>query len=134
MKKLVSAFLIAIVSVLICVLSLSYVNTVAQHAEDSLKNIQSLVSNFQYNSALREITELNKYWEDNQDLLSVILHHEILEEIEENLSIIKSSLEYLNNNNSNNIVDINFWLESARSLIKINNLKNTEEPNIANIF
>ena len=134
MKKLVSAFLIAIVSVLVCVLSLSYVNTVAQHAEDSLKNIQSLVSNFQYNSALREITELNKYWEDNQDLLSVILHHEILEEIEENLNIIKSSLEYLNNNNSNNIVDINFWLESARSLIKINNLKNTEEPNIANIF
>ena len=90
MKKLVSAFLIAIVSVLVCVLSLSYVNTVAQHAEDSLKNIQSLVSNFQYNSALREITELNKYWEDNQDLLSVILHHEILEEIEENLNIIKS--------------------------------------------
>jgi len=134
MKKLISAFLIAIVSVLVCVLSLSYVNTVAQHAENSLKNIQSLVSNFQYNSALREITELNKYWEDNQDLLSVILHHEILEEIEENLSIIKSSLEYLNNNNSNNIVDINFWLESARSLIKINNLKNTEEPNIANIF
>ena len=134
MKKLVSAFLIAIVSVLVCVLSLSYVNTVAQHAEDSLKNIQSLVSNFQYNSALREITELNKYWEDNKDLLSVILHHEILEEIEENLNIIKSSLEYLNNNNSNNIVDINFWLESARSLIKINNLKNTEEPNIANIF
>ena len=134
MKKLVSAFLIAIVSVLICVLSLSYVNTVAQHSEDSLKNIQNLVSNFQYNSALREITELNKYWEDNQDLLSVILHHETLEEIEENLNIIKYSLEYLNNNDSNNIVNINFWLESARSLIKINNLKNTEEPSVANIF
>ena len=129
MKKLILTSVIAIVSVLICVLSLSYVNTVAQYSENSLKNIQTLVSNSQYKSALQEITELNKYWNDNQDLLSVILHHEILEEIEESLSLIKSSLEYPDNSNN-----INFWLESARSLIKINNLKNTEEPSLANIF
>ena len=129
MKKLILTSVIAIVSVLICVLSLSYVNTVAQYSENSLKNIQTLVSNSQYKSALQEITELNKYWQDNQDLLSVILHHEILEEIEESLSLIKSSLEYPDNSDN-----INFWLESARSLIKINNLKNTEEPSLANIF
>ena len=129
MKKLILTSVIAIVSVLICVLSLSYVNTVAQYSENSLKNIQTLVSNSQYKSALQEITELNKYWNDSQDLLSVILHHEILEEIEESLSLIKSSLEYPDNSDN-----INFWLESARSLIKINNLKNTEEPNLANIF
>ena len=129
MKKLILTSVIAIVSVLICVLSLSYVNTVAQYSENSLKNIQTLVSNSQYKSALQEITELNKSWHDNQDLLSVILHHEILEEIEESLSLIKSSLEYPDNSDN-----INFWLESARSLIKINNLKNTEEPSLANIF
>ena len=125
MKKLILTSVIAIVSVLICVLSLSYVNTVAQYSENSLKNIQTLVSNSQYKSALQEITELNKYWQDNQDLLSVILHHEILEEIEESLSLIKSSLEYPDNSDN-----INFWLESARSLIKINKYSYTKNKTI----
>ena len=41
MKKLILTSVIAIVSVLICVLSLSYVNTVAQYSENSLKNVQT---------------------------------------------------------------------------------------------
>ena len=45
--------------------------------------------------------------------------YEILEEIEESLGFIKSSLEHPDENATN------FWLDTARSLVQIINLKNT---------
>lgn len=128
MKKLILTSVLTIISIIICVLSLSYVNTISQNTENYINNIQTLVSSQQYKSAITEINNLNKYWHDNQNILSMILDHEILEEIEESLGLIKSSLEHPDEN------DTNFWLETARSLVKINNLKNTEEPSLANIL
>jgi len=128
MKKLILTSFIAILSILVCVFSFSYVDSIGQQAETSVNKIQTLMLDNKYNSALEEANTLCEFWENNHDILSMILHHEMLEEIEESLSVIKSSLEHPDEEN------VNFWLESTRSLEKIKNLKDTEEPSFANVL
>lgn len=128
MKKLILTSFIAILSILVCVFSLRYVSLIGQQAEESVGKIQTLISENQYNSALEEANTLCEFWENNHDILSMILHHEMLEEIEESIVVIKSSLEHPDEEN------VNFWLETTRSLEKIKNLKDTEEPSFANVF
>lgn len=128
MKKLILTSFIAILSILVCVFSFSYVDSIGQQAETSVNKIQTLMLNNKHTSALEEANTLCEFWENNHDILSMILHHEMLEEIEESLSVIKSSLEHPDEEN------VNFWLESTRSLEKIKNLKDTEEPSLANVL
>ena len=99
-----------------------------QQAEESVTKIQTLMTQNQYNSALEETNSLYEFLENNYCILSMILHHEMLEEIQESVAVIKASLEHPDEE------DVNFWLETSRSLEKIKNLKETEEPSFANVF
>ncbi len=128
MKKLILTSFIAVLSIIFCIFSLWYVSSVGQHAEESVSKIQMHVLESQYNSALKEASILCEFWKNNHDFLSMILHHEMLEEIEESIAVIKSSLEHPDEEN------INFWLEATRSLEKVKNLKDTEVPSFANVF
>lgn len=128
MKKVVISIGIAILSVAICLISMFYVDSTAKTAEKYIDQIQTSISNQQYNTALVKTNELNKFWNDNHTMMSIILHHERIEEIEESIAVIKSSLEHPAEE------DTDFWLEINRSMTKIKNLKDTEKPSLANIL
>ena len=128
MKKVVISIGIALLSIIICLVSMFYVDSTAKTAEKYVDQIQNSISNQQYNTALVKTNELNKFWNDNHTMLSIILHHERLEEIEESIALIKSFLEHPAEE------DIDFWLEITRSMTKIKNLKDTEKPSLGNIM
>ncbi len=128
MKRLILTSVIAILSIVFCAFSLWYVSSIGQQAEESVNKIQTLMTKNQYNSALEETNSLYEFLENNYCMLSMILHHEMLEEIQESVAVIKASLEHPDEE------DVNFWLETSRSLEKIKNLKETEEPSFANVF
>lgn len=128
MKRLILTSVIAILSIVFCTFSLWYVSSIGQQAEESVNKIQTLMTKNQYNSALEETNSLYEFLENNYCMLSMILHHEMLEEIQESVAVIKASLEHPDEE------DVNFWLETSRSLEKIKNLKETEEPSFANVF
>lgn len=128
MKKVVISIGIAFLSIIICLISMFYVDSTAKKAENYVDQIQTSISNQQYNIALDETNELNKFWNDNHTMLSIILHHERIEEIEESIALIKSFLEHPSEENTD------CWLEITRSMTKIKNLKDTEKPSLGNIM
>lgn len=105
-----------------------YVNSTATKAGEYIDQIQTCISNQQYQLALSKTNELNKFWNTSYIILSIILHHERLEEIEESIAVIKSFLEHPTEE------DTDCWLEITRSITKIKNLKDTEKPSLSNIM
>ena len=128
MKKVVISIIIAILSIAICLVSMFYVDSTAKNAEKYIDQIQTCISNQQYKLALSKTDEFERFWNDNQTMLSIILHHERLEEIEESIAIIKSFLQHPTEE------DTDCWLEITRSMTKIKNLKDTEKPSLGNIM
>ncbi len=128
MKKFIITIILALLSVAVCVLCATYVDKVACKAKDYVEQIELSVTNQQYRSALGQTNELSNFWEDNHDKLSMILHHEMLEDIEESIALMKASLEHPEEDNSN------FWQQATSSLTKIKNLQDTEFPSLANIL
>ena len=128
MKKLILTVIIAIISVAICVICIIYINSVATKAENYVNEIQTCVVKGNHKAAIKEVNSLKKFWEANHDILSTILHHEMLEEIEESIEVLETSLAHEDETNAD------FWLEATRSLIKIKNLKEAEIPSLANIL
>lgn len=128
MKKVVISTGIAFLSIIICLISMFYVESASKNAEKYIDQIQTCISNQQYQLALSKTNELNKFWNDNHTMLSIILHHEQLEEIEESIAVIKSFLEHPAEE------DTECWLEITRSMTKIKNLKDTEKPSLGNIM
>ncbi len=129
MKKIFSTVFLAALAIIICCLCLFYVVAVSDKAKDSVEKIQLNVINMQYKAAREETENLNKFLESNHTMLSAILHHNILEEIEESIALLKTSLENISDEEQ-----ANFWLESMRSLSRIKNLRDTEIPSIGNIL
>ncbi len=128
MNKLGITSFIAVISVTICIVCIIYINSVSDKAEVYINEIQSCVVKNENKQALKEALSLKKFWESNHGILSTILHHEMLEEIEESIEVIEYSLQHQDEKN------IDFWLETARSLSKIKNLKHSEIPSLANIL
>lgn len=129
MKKLVSTLILAVLSVIVCCFCLFYVVAVSDKAKDSVEKIQSHVLNKEYEDAQKETKNLNEFWKNNHTMLSTIVHHSILEETEESIELLETSLENIEEED-----EIDFWFESTRSLSRIKNLRDVEIPSIANIL
>ena len=61
-------------------------------------------------------------------LLYIMIHHELLDEIEEPIKLINTNLK----NSPDELCD--FWLESEKASYRLNNLKKVELPLIENIL
>lgn len=129
MKKLIWTSILSGLAVILCVLCMFYVMTVSDKATASVKNIQNSFSNSQFNAAEAEIEELDEFWENNHTMLSIIIHHDMLEEIEESISLIKSTVKTSEDSN-----DPDFWLESSSALVELKNLREVEIPTLGNIL
>lgn len=129
MKKMLWTSLLAALAVIVCCLCLFYVISVSDTAKDSVDKIQFDVSNMDYESARAETEQLNEFLESQHTMLSTIVHHSILEEIEESIAVLKASLKDINEGE-----EADFETECARSLARIKNLRDVEVPSIANIL
>ena len=129
MKKLIWTSILSGVAVIICVICMFYVMIVSDKAVASVKNIQNSFSAAQFNAAEAEIEELDEFWESNHTMLSIIIHHDILEEIEESIGLRKSTIKTSEDSN-----DPDFWLESSSALVELKNLREVEIPTLGNIL
>ncbi len=129
MKKLIWTSILSGLAVIICVLCMFYVMIVSDKAAASVKNIQNSFSTSQFNAAEAEVEELDEFWENNHTMLSIIIHHDILEEIEESISLIKSTIKTTDDSN-----DPDFWMESSSALVELKNLREVEIPTLGNIL
>ncbi len=128
MKKIWATIIITFLTISTCCFFLCYVINVSDQAAAAVTKIQKNVSSGQYESAQKETEKLDEYWKSQHTMLSIILHHEILEEIEESIALINTSLQQP----EEEIAE--FWFESTRTLVKIANLRDLEIPNVANIL
>lgn len=129
MKKLIWTSILSGFAVVLCVLCMFYVMTVSDKAATSVKNIQNSFSNSQFKAAEAEVEELDEFWKSNHTMLSIIIHHDMLEEIEESISLIKSTVKTSEDSN-----DPDFWLESSSALVELKNLREVEIPTLGNIL
>lgn len=129
MKKLIWTSILSGLAIILCVLCMFYVMAVSDKAANSIKNIQNSFSNSQFNAAEAEIEELDEFWENNHTMLSIIIHHDMLEEIEESIGLIKSAVKTSEDSN-----DPDFWMESSSALVELKNLREVEIPTLGNIL
>jgi K+-transporting ATPase A subunit len=129
MKKLLAASILAVLSVIVCCFCLFYVISVSDKTKDSVEKIQTDVSNMDYDAARAETEQLDEFWEYHHTMLSTVVHHGILEQIEESIALIKTSLEDISQEEQED-----FQIECARSLSRIKNLRDVEVPSIGNVF
>ncbi len=128
MKRLIWVLVLAFISAGVCVSSLLYVVKTSDEAGKYVSQIKTLTNNGKYENAKIKALELSRFWENNNTMLSIILHHKILEEIEESIKLIATALENTPESESE------AKLEITKAEIKINNLRQVEIPTISNII
>lgn len=129
MKKVLWAGILAVFSVISCIFFMFYIINVSDKTVDSIKSIQQDFSTSNFKSAHKKAEELNDYWEENQHILSIMVHHEMLEEIEQCIALIKTSIDI-----SQEPKNDNFWIESNKATIYLENLREVEIPTLGNIL
>lgn len=129
MKKVIWATILAAFSVISCVLLMFYIINVSDKAIGAVQNIQQDFSISNFKSASKKADDLNNFWEENQNLMSIVVHHEMLEEIEQSIALIKTSID-----TSKDSKNDNFWMESNKAVIYLKNLREVEIPTLGNIL
>ena len=129
MKKVIWATILATFSVISCVLLMFYIINVSDKAIGAVQNIQQDFSISNFKSASKKADDLNNFWEENQNLMSIVVHHEMLEEIEQSIALIKTSID-----TSKDSKNDNFWMESNKAVIYLKNLREVEIPTLGNIL
>ena len=128
MKKMRNVWFLIAIILSVCGFCLYYTLDVSAKTTEKIKNIQSDVIYGKKQIAKNKTIDLDQYWEQNQFFLSMLVHHENLEKIEDSIKIMSVSL--------NNIPDdeSDFWVSSTNALSSLENLKNIEAPSIENIL
>ncbi|MBQ6143771.1 MAG: DUF4363 family protein [Clostridia bacterium] len=129
MKKVLWAGILAVFSVISCIFLMFYIINISDKTVDSIKSIQQDFSTSNFKSAHKKAEKLNDYWEENQHILSIMVHHEMLEEIEQSITLIKTSIDI-----SQDPKNDNFWIESNKATIYLENLREVEIPTLGNIL
>lgn len=129
MKKVIWATVLLIAPVAICVLSLFYVMKVSNESREYVEILQNSVKNSEFEKAKTEIDNFEDYWEDQYELLSIIINHNIIQEIDESIFLLKASIKDISEDEK-----VDFELESARAILRIRNLYEMELPSVYNIF
>ena len=87
---------------------------------DSLSANIAIVENISTNEIIESINEIDKFWEQKERLLSIIMNHNDLNRIGEQ---IKKVIVYINQNDKKNceyeLITLQFYMESYKSVIDI---------------
>lgn len=126
MKKGWGALALILIVLALCAFDMFYVMATSDRAIQKIHEMQEVYSEKNYEKATKISEELENFWENNSTLLTMLIHNTEVENVKLTISLVKTSLE--------NESEPDFWLESSRALIYIQNLHKTEVPSLGNIF
>ncbi len=108
------------------VYSFFYVVKTTDKVSDTIVSLQKHVVSGDYSKVSDESKNLDDMWRKSHHILEIFIHHEALENVDQSLSIISTSID-------KECWD-DFWSESARAKSQIENLHDSENPSIGNIL
>lgn len=128
MKKIRYVTILFLASLSLCVFCLYYTSEVCANTKNQIEEIRSMVISGRKNHTKESINALNEYWQKNQFLLSMIIHHSELSEIEKSIKLMRTNII------TNPEDDSDFWTNSTIALTETENLEKVEIPSIENIL
>ena len=126
MKRIVTASSILIIVIGICIGELFLLKNTVSNFKNDINAVVDLVKSEELDRAIDETNILIDKWNKKHSLISTFIDHEPLKEIEIAFSSMKAELE------QEELEE--FFIESERSLIYLENLNVTEQPLLGNIL
>ena len=124
MKKAISVLAVTIVLIAMIVWAQVVAERTLENTAkkiDALSESISLTENIATNQIVSQANELDKFWEQKERILSLIINHNDLNRIGEQ---IKKIVVYINQNDKKNceyeLVTLQFYMQSYQSVIDIN--------------
>lgn len=128
MKKIRYVVILILSSITLCCLCLYHTSQVCENMKNQIEEIRSMVLSGRKNYAKESINNLDEYWQKNQFLLSMIIHHRELSEIEKSIKLMQTNII------TNPDDDSGFWESSTVALTETENLEKIEIPSAENIL
>lgn len=128
MKKIRYVIVLLLASLALCGFCLYYTSEVCANTKNQIEEVRSMVISGRKNHAKEKINALDKYWGKHQFLLSMVIHHSKLSEIEKSIKLMQINII------TNPEDDSDFWTNSAIALAETENLEKIEIPSIENII
>ena len=125
-KRLFISIGLFLFSIAVGLCSFFYVVKTTDKVSDTIISVQNQVSAGKYSEASDEAKNLDISWKNAHHILEIFIHHEALENIDQSLSVISTSIDKRQWDD--------FWTESARVTTQIENLHDSENPSIGNIL
>ena len=110
----------------ICIWELVFLNFTIEEFKSNIYNIQTFQSDKNTDEAINKANSVIEDWKNHKNFLSSFINHEPLDEIETSLETIKIALQ--------NDEPEDFLVECKKSLILLDNIRDTEIPSIGNIL
>ena len=129
MKKVVGAIVLALISVVACIVSLFYIENTSETAISYVSEIQNKVEKNDYKSSAEKAQNLENFWNEKNDLLATFVHHEMLEEIDASVRSINVMLKNFDESEKTNL-----QVECKKAQTLLEDFKDAELPTIMNIL
>lgn len=128
MKKIRYVVILLLASLTLCGFCLYYTSKVCANTKNQIEELRSMVISGHKNHAKESINALDEYWQKNQFLLSMVIHHNELSEIEKSIKLMKINII------TNPDDDSDFWNNSTVALTETESLEKIEIPSVENIM
>lgn len=128
MKKIRYVVILLLASLALCGLCLYHTSEVCANTKSQIEEIRSMIIAGRKNHAKDKINALDEYWQKNQFLLSMVIHHNELSEIEKSIKLMQINII------TNPEDDSDFWTNSTIALTETENLEKIEIPSLENIL
>ena len=126
MKRLWISTILLLSVIGLCIYELVAIRDISEKSEKNISDMQQCVEKNDLEGALEISYQLNQLWQQNYTILTMFIHHDPLESIDQSLSVINTSILHSD--------DSNFWIESTRAAVQITKLSDTDIPSLGNIF
>ncbi len=128
MKKIRYVVILLLASLTLCGFCLYCTSEVCANTKNQIEELRSTVISGHKNHAKESINALDEYWQKNQFLLSMVIHHNELSEIEKSIKLMQINITTSPDDDSD------FWNNSTIALTEIESLARIEIPSVENII
>lgn len=126
MKRIWISITIFAIMIAGCIAESMIINKMTDKLYSDIEQAQQLVIDQNVQEAINLAKDIDSRWEKEDKVLGAFISHEILEDIEKSLTVMKVNLICEEYND--------FFAESSRTLAGLQQLKDTELPKISNIL
>ena len=126
MVRTVSAILIFTATVVSCCISLNFLSNTTSSIINNITVAQQFLKEEKIDLALKEINIAKEKWENNKKIFKIYVDHTHLEEIDVGFAELRANL--ISEEFSESLA------VSENIIVRINQLKETEEPSLENVL